>query len=377
MTAGGAQGPRLGQGEVLHDGDAAGHSGFSAIAYRGVRLGPNAGGLVLCVAIAAAADIAAGYAPVVGAPIFAIAFGIVITNTLRGPFQIATLRIGDVSKLCLKGGIILLGASLDLGVILRTGADSLPVLAVTIAAGLGCALLIGRTMRVDWRMRCLIGIGTTICGASAIAALAPVIRAKAEEIAYAISVIFFFNMLAVFVFPAIGHLLSLSDPGFGLWAGTAVNDTSAVVAAGFAYSHDAGTIATIVKLTRTTLIIPLVIGFGLLVPWFEGWRAGEGESLPRRVSQAIPVFIILFVVASLLNTLGLIGQFGPTVQLVGRWVLVVALAAVGLQGHWRAFAGAGTRPLLLGLTTWMSVALTSLAIQALDGFALRDYENFP
>jgi uncharacterized integral membrane protein (TIGR00698 family) len=325
------------------------------------------GGLVLCIAIAAVADVAAGFAPVVGAPIIAITFGIVITNTLRGPFQIGTLRIGDVSKFCLKGGIVLLGASLDLGIIVRTGASSLPLLAATIAAGLGCALLVGRTMRVDWRMRCLIGIGTTICGASAIAALAPVIRAKAEEIAYAISVIFFFNMLAVFAFPTIGHLLSLSDAGFGLWAGTAVNDTSAVVAAGFAYNHDAGTIATIVKLTRTTLIIPLVVGFGLLVPWFEGWRAGEGESLVRRVYQAVPVFIVLFVVASLLNTLGLIGQFGPTVQLVGRWVLVVALAAVGLQGHWRAFAGAGTRPLLLGLMTWVSVAVTSLAIQTWTG----------
>src|SRR5947208_1450397 len=94
--------------------------------------------------------------------------------------------------------------------------------------------------------------GRALCGLAlciAIAALAPVIGAKAEEIAYAISVIFFFNMLAVFAFPAVGHLLSLSDPGFGLWAGTAVNDTSAVVAAGFSYSHDAGTIATIVKLT--------------------------------------------------------------------------------------------------------------------------------
>jgi uncharacterized integral membrane protein (TIGR00698 family) len=324
-------------------------------------------GLALCLAVAAAANVAAGYAPVVGAPIFAIAFGIAVTNTLRGPFQIATLRIGDVSKLCLKGGIILLGASLDLGIIVRTGVASLPVLGITIAAGLGCALLIGRTLQVDWRMQCLIGIGTTICGASAIAALAPVIRAKAEAIAYAISVIFFFNMLAVFAFPAIGHLLSLSDPGFGLWAGTAVNDTSAVVAAGFAYSHDAGTIATIVKLTRTTLIIPLVIGFGLLVPWFEGWSAAANETLARRVYQAIPAFIILFVLASLLNTLGMIGQFGPTVQLVGRWVLVVALAAVGLQGHWRAFAGAGARPLLLGLTTWVSVAVTSLVIQTWTG----------
>ena len=323
-----------------------------------------AGGFFLCLAIAAVAIGAATYAPTVGAPVIAIAFGVIIANTLRGPLHIGALRIGDVSKLCLKGGIILLGASLDLGVIVRTGAESLPVLLITIGVGLACALLIGRAMDVHWRMRCLIGIGTTICGASAIAALAPVVRAKAEEIAYSISVIFFFNMLAVFLFPGIGHLIGLTDGGFGLWAGTAVNDTSAVVAAGFAYSHDAGTIATIVKLTRTTLIIPLVIGFGLLMPLFEPRPAGEGETLAQRVYQAVPVFIILFVLASLLNTLGLIGQLGGDVQLVGRWVLVVALAAVGLQGHWRAFTGAGTRPLVLGLVTWVAVALSSLAIQA-------------
>jgi uncharacterized integral membrane protein (TIGR00698 family) len=323
-----------------------------------------AAGLLLCLAIAAAAIAAAEFVPVVGAPVIAIAIGVVITNTLRGPLHIGTLRVGDVSKLCLKGGIILLGASLDLGVILRTGAESLPVLVLTIGIGLACALLIGKVMDVHWRMRCLIGIGTTICGASAIAALAPVVRAKAEEIAYSISVIFFFNMLAVFIFPTIGHLMGLTDPGFGMWAGTAVNDTSAVVAAGFAYSHDAGTIATIVKLTRTTLIIPLVIGFGLVMPLFEPRPAGENASLGQRVYQAVPVFIILFVLASLLNTLGLMGQFGPNVQLVGRWVLVVALAAVGLQGHWRAFTGAGTRPLILGLVTWIAVALSSLAVQA-------------
>jgi uncharacterized integral membrane protein (TIGR00698 family) len=325
--------------------------------------GRLAAGLALCVAIAAAAIAASDYAPIIGAPVIAIAMGVVITNTLRGPLHIGTLRIGEVSKLCLKGGIILLGASLDLGVILHTGVESLPVLLVTIGLGLACALLIGRTMNVHWRMRCLIGIGTTICGASAIAALAPVVRAKAEEIAYSISVIFFFNMLAVFMFPTIGHVLGLSNPGFGLWAGTAVNDTSAVVAAGFAYSHDAGTIATIVKLTRTTLIIPLVIGFGLLMPLFEPRPEGGSGSLAQRVYQAVPVFIVLFLLASLLNTLGLMGQFGPSVQLIGRWVLVVALAAVGLQGHWRAFTGAGARPLLLGLATWITVAVASLAVQ--------------
>jgi uncharacterized integral membrane protein (TIGR00698 family) len=320
-------------------------------------------GLLLCVAIAAVATAAATYVPVVGAPVIAIALGVVITNTLRGPLQITKLGIGDVSKLCLKGGIVLLGASLDLGVILRTGAASLPVLITTIAVGLACALLIGRAMSVEWRMRCLIGIGTTICGASAIAALAPVVQAKAEEIAYSISVIFFFNMLAVFIFPAIGHSLGLTDPGFGLWAGTAVNDTSAVVAAGFAYSAHAGTIATIVKLTRTTLIIPLVVGFGLLMPWFDPSPTQQSGSLAQRVYQAVPVFIILFVLASFFNTLGLLGDWAPNVQLVGRWVMVVALAAVGLQGHWRAFTGAGARPLLLGLATWIVVAVTSLMIQ--------------
>ena len=322
-----------------------------------------AGGVLLCLVIAALAYAAAGYVPLVGAPLFAIAIGVVITNTARGPLQLSMWRIGDVSKLCLKGGIILLGASLNIGDIARTGFDSIPLLLVSVVAGLGCALGLGRMMGVDWRMRCLIGMGTTICGGSAIAALAPVIRAKAEEIAYAITVIFFFNMVAVFTFPVIGRLLGLSDAGFGLWDGTAVNDTSAVVSAGFAYSQSAGITATIVKLTRTTLIIPLVIGFGLAMPWLDRQAPTSETSLAKRVYQAVPTFIVFFIVASVLNSLGLFGHYAPDVQLLGRWVMVIALAAVGLQGHWRAFVGAGTKPLLLGFCTWMAVAAASLGIQ--------------
>lgn len=323
-----------------------------------------AGGVLLCVAIAVAANAAAWFVPLVGAPLFAIAIGVVLTNTLREPLRLKQLRISEVSKLALKGGIILLGASLDIGDILRTGLDSLPLLLITIGVGLLCSLGLGRLMGVDWRMRCLIGIGTTICGGSAIAALAPVLRAKAEEIAYAISVIFFFNMIAVFTFPPLGHLIGLSDTGFGLWAGTAVNDTSAVVASGFAYSHEAGIMATIVKLTRTTLIIPLVIGFGLAMPWLDPEAKRAETSLAQRVYQAVPMFILLFLLAAVLNTLGLFGSFAPNIQLLGRWVLVVALAAVGLQGYWSAFVGAGTKPLLLGLATWVAVGVSSLAIQA-------------
>jgi len=320
-------------------------------------------GVGLCIAIAIVALTLGTKVPLIGAPLIAIAIGVILTNGLREQLRISSLRIGEVSKYALRGGIVVLGGSLNIGDIARTGWDSMPLLLVTIAAGLICALGVGRLLGIDWRMRCLIGMGTTICGASAIAALAPVIRAKAEEIAYAVTVIFFFNMVAVFLFPALGHLMGLSDAGFGLWAGTAVNDTSAVVAAGFAYSQTAGTAATIVKLTRTTLIIPLVIGFGLSMPWLDPDSKGKGASLGRRVYEAIPMFIVLFLAAAVLNTVGAFGHYAPLIQVAGRWVLVVALAAVGLQGHWRAFVGAGIKPLLLGFLTWMAVAGTSLAIQ--------------
>src|SRR6202789_4022047 len=322
-------------------------------------------GLGLCVAIAAVALLCGREVPLVGAPIFAIAIGVVIANTARDTIRLSTLKIGDIAKLCLKTGIVILGASLDLGDILRTGGGSLLFLAVTITAGLVASLALGKAMNIDWRIRCLIGMGTTICGASAIAALAPVIRAKAGEIAYAVTVVFFFNMIAVFLFPALGHLLHLSDNGFGIWAGTAVNDTSAVVAAGFAFSNDAGSIATIVKFTQTTLIIPLVVGFGLCLPWLDPDAPKQEVSLARRVYDAFPLFILFFLIASLITTLGLTGGHAAEIQLLGRWVMVVALAAVGLQGHWRACAGAGARPLLLGGLTWFAVAASSLAMQAI------------
>jgi len=321
-------------------------------------------GLALCVVIAGAALLADRAVPLVGAPLFAIAIGVVIANTLRDTIHLNTLKTGDIAKLCLKTGIVILGASLDLGDIVHTGGNSLLFLAITVTMGLVTSLVLGRALGIDWRIRCLIGMGTTICGASAIAALAPVIRAKAEEIAYSVTVVFFFNMIAVFLFPPLGHLFGLSDTGFGIWTGTAVNDTSAVVAAGFAFSNDAGSVATIVKLTRTTLIIPLVIGFGLALPWLDPEAPKQDVSLARRVYDSFPVFILLFLAASLIRTLGLTGHHAADIQLVGRWVMVIALAAVGLQGHWRAFAGAGARPLLLGAATWFAVAASSLVVQA-------------
>ena len=322
-------------------------------------------GLALCGAIAVVALLAGKAMPLIGAPLFAIAIGVVIANTLRDTIRLSTLKISEISKLCLKTGIVILGASLDLRDIASTGGNSLIFLLITVAAGLATAMILGKSLGIDWRIRCLIGMGTTICGASAIAALAPVIRAKSEEIAYSVTVVFFFNMIAVLLFPPLGHLMGLSDNGFGIWTGTAVNDTSAVVAAGFAFSDDAGAVATIVKLTRTTLIIPLVIGFGLALPWLDPETPKGDVPLLKRVYDAFPTFILLFLIASLFRTLGLTFGHGADIQMVGRWVLVIALAAVGLLGHWRAFAGAGARPLLLGGVTWAAVAGASLAMQAI------------
>ncbi len=321
-------------------------------------------GVLSCVAIALVAETLGRWLPLIGAPVLAIVIGVALANLTGGRDLPRRLRIREVAGQGLRAGIVLLGLTLNLHDVLTTGADSLALLALTMLMGLGFAGLAGRWLAVPWRVRALIGVGTTICGASAIAALAPVIRAKGEDIGYSIAVIFLFNMLAVILFPPIGHFLHLSDAGFGLWAGTAVNDTSAVVAAGFAFSHAAGTYATIVKLTRTTLIIPITFAFGLAMPWLAADASERETGLGSRLVGAIPWFILLFVVASLLNTAGLVGH-AAEVQLLARFVLVVALAAVGLQGHWRAFAGAGVRPLLLGLGTWAAVAMTSLLVQLL------------
>jgi len=330
------------------------------------RLQLLAPGLLVCLAISVVAYIAAHYSPIIGAPIFAIAIGVAISNLSGGTQLAGRLQVKEISGTALRAGIILLGATLNLKDVAQTGLSSLSLLAVTIGTGFAVALLLGLVMGVEWRMRLLIGMGTVICGGSAIAALAPVIRAKPEEIAYSISVIFLFNMLAVIIFPGLGHMMHLTDDGFGLWAGTAVNDTSAVVAAGFAFSQAAGAYATIVKLTRTTLIIPLLLVVGLAMPFLD--RAESGSAgLGARIKKAVPWFILWFMVASLVNTLGLLGDLAPYIQIVARFVMVVALAAVGLQGHWRAFAGAGIKPLVLGLACWVVVAVSSLLVQSWTG----------
>jgi uncharacterized integral membrane protein (TIGR00698 family) len=192
----------------------------------------------------------------------------------------------------------------------------------------------------------------------------PILRPDEHDTAFAISTIFLFNLVAVLLFPLLGHLLHLSDLGFGMWAGTAINDTSSVVAAGYSYSRDAGDFATIVKLTRATLIIPVCIALAIAVAVREKRRGGSDFKL----SRIFPWFILWFLVASAVRSAGFVPlALQAPLHVAAEFLIVVALTAVGLSANLRRMASTGVRPILLGLGVWAAVAISSLAVQLAMG----------
>ena len=314
-------------------------------------------GLVLALGVAIVAALLGRVAPIVGAPVFAIVLGALIAM-VRTPGAKLRPGITFASKQLLQWSIVLLGAHLSLSEIAQGGAQSLPVMLGTLVIVLVLAYLVGRALGLDRDIRRLVGIGTAICGGSAIAAVASVIEADQADIAYSLGVVFLFNVVAVLIFPALGHLMHLSQHAFGLWAGTAINDTSSVVAAAFAYGRDAGNGAVIVKLTRTTLIVPIVLFYG----WRKIQQAREGaKAIDWRA--IVPWFILWFLVAAAINSFGLIPSIaqGP-LQELALFSITVALAGVGLGTDFQRIRAAGVRPLVLGAILWAAIALSSLAI---------------
>jgi len=313
-------------------------------------------GLLLAIAIAAVATLVGHLLPVVGAPVVAIALGLLIT-AVRAPGARLHPGILFSTKQVLAWSIVLLGTQLRFTDIVAGGLKSLPVMLSTLVVVLALAYIFGKLLGIDRDLRRLLGVGTAICGGSAIAALASAVESDRADVAYALSTIFFFNVAAVLTFPTIGHLMHLSQHAFGLWAGTAINDTSSVVAAAFVYGHAAGQHAVIVKLTRTTLIIPLVA-------FYAGKRAFAmrgGEAVPWR--SIIPWFVLWFVVAAGINSFGYIpaAWHAPLDQLA-LFAITVALAAVGLSADYARIRSAGIRPLLLGAILWVGISLTSLGV---------------
>jgi uncharacterized integral membrane protein (TIGR00698 family) len=317
---------------------------------------------VACIVLAIVASLLGRWVPMLGAPVFAILAGVAIA-TWRKPDASLMPGISFCGKTVLQLSIVLLGAHLSLQQIAAGGLASLPVMLGTVVVVMVLAWFAGRALGIDRDLRRLLAIGTAICGGSAIAALASVIEVEASDVAYALGVVFAFNVVAVITFPPLGHAMGLSQSAFGLWAGTAINDTSSVVAAAFSYGTAAGNDAVVVKLTRTLLIVPIVL--------YYAWRRiagakGSGEPVPWR--SILPWFILWFLAAAALNSTGLIpAGWQPGISAAALFAIVVALAGVGLGADPARMRAAGARPLALGAMLWIAIALASLGIARLAG----------
>ena len=314
-------------------------------------------GIAYALLFAVPAYVLGKFFPIIGGPVFGILLGMCFARLARPKnFEAG---ISFTGKKILQYAIILLGFEMNLYHVLSVGSQSLAVMASTLATAFLVAWGAGRLLGVEGDARTLIGAGTAICGGSAIAAVAPVIGAKDKDIVFSISTIFLFNVIAVFIFPFLGHFMGMSDLGFGMWAGTAINDTSSVVAAGYAYSHDAGAYATIVKLTRTLMIVPVCLFFALLV-MRGAKKSGAGFSL-RRI---FPMFVLYFVVACIVNTTGILpAELSHGLGMLGKFAIVLAMSAIGLNTDLPSLVKNGARPLALGMVCWAAVAVTSLVVQ--------------
>jgi uncharacterized integral membrane protein (TIGR00698 family) len=331
---------------------------------------PPVPGLLIAVAVAAVATGLGTLVPIVGGPVFGILLGALAAAVVPGlRAERWTPGYAVASKPVLQLSIVVLGTGLSLHQVLTVGGGSLPVMLGTLAVALGGAWLLGRWLGVRGDTRTLIGVGTGICGASAIAATTAVLKPKQADVAYALGTIFTFNIAAVLLFPPLGHLLGLSPHAFGLWAGTAINDTSSVVAASFAYGGDAGAHGIVVKLTRTLTLIPIVIVLAILKARREARRTGPGSTvaaMPWR--RIVPLFLLGFLAAAALNSLGVIpASWHPALSALGAFLITTALAGIGLSLRLADMRRAGARPLLLGGLLWLAVAATSLGLQALTG----------
>ena len=306
----------------------------------------------------------------IGASVIALFIGMIINHFWK-PNDTFSAGLKFTSKKILKFAIILLGASLNIKIVLEVGKMSLCVMAFTLLTCFGVGYFVGRALKINWKLSNLISAGTGICGGSAIAAIAPVIDADDSDIAYAMSATFLFDMAMIVLFPIIGQAMGLSDMAYGLWAGTAVNDTSSVVAAGYAFSEAAGDFATMVKLTRTLSIIPTVIAFALINARIKRKEAGAGGAAVKAklgLTKIIPWFILGFLALAVINSFGVIPQaVSSGMKDVSKFLMVSALAAIGLNTSFKDMKKSGFAPMLHGFIISALVVVVAIAVEYFMG----------
>ena len=321
-------------------------------------------GVAICVAVAALSVMLERLIPgeVLGASIIALFVGTIINSFFHPAWIKPALKF--TSKRILKVAIILLGASLSVGTIMNVGKMTFLVMIFTFAMCFGGGYFVRKLFGLNWKLSNLISAGTGICGGSAVAAIAPVIDADDKDIAFAMSSTFIFDMVMVALYPIMGKLLGMSDIAYGIWAGTSVNDTASVVASGYAFSEAAGDFATMVKLTRTIAIIPTVLVFafiGTRIKQKELQASGGGKKV--NILNIIPWFIGGFLVLAVVNSAGFIPVgVSAFMKTASKFMMVTALAAIGLGTSITDFKKAGLSPMFYGITIDTLVTLTALVV---------------
>jgi uncharacterized integral membrane protein (TIGR00698 family) len=317
---------------------------------------PNwSSGVLLLLIIAGIAKYFGTLFPLVGSILFAIIIGISVNNTI-GVHAVFQPGLKLTLKKLLKAAVVMLGVSLSFMDILLIGKQSLLVIVVSVVLGIVMTIWFGKLLKMDRKLALLIGVGTSICGATAISAVKGVIDSDDNETAYAISIIVFFNLIAFFLYPVFGHLLDLSSTAFGIWAGTAVHDTSSSIAVGYVYGNEAGQVATTVKLARTLFLLPLIMVLPLLLKSDKQTGAGAAK-------KAFPWFVIWFLVVSIVNSFGIIPAFiEETVTDTAKFIIIMVMGAVGLQVNLKQFAKLGFKPLITGLVASLTVSIISLVM---------------
>lgn len=346
-------------------------------------------GLAFCAFIAGIAWTLGAHFPIVGGAVFAILMGMILSEIIKPIRPKLESGIKFTAKKILQWAVILLGFGLNLQAIAKTGLSSLPIILSTISTALLLAWLFGKWLNLPKKSAILVVVGSSICGGSAIAAAAPVVEADEGEVAQSISVIFFFNVLAALIFPALGAWIgfdSTSGEAFGTFAGTAVNDTSSVTACASSWDSMFGLgsqtldIAVTVKLTRTLAIIPIVIGLTFLHA--RELRA-QGSATGKDISiiKLFPAFILYFILASFITTLCEVetikntlqtlhidtAEIFGTIKTLAKFFIVWAMAAIGLNTNVKKLLTTGGKPLLLGAICWCGITLVTLLMQTLLG----------
>ena len=321
-------------------------------------------GIAICFTVAGLSILIEKLIPgeLLGASIIALFMGTIINSFFHPAWMKPALKF--TSKRILKTAIILLGASLSVNTILSVGKMTFFVMIFTFAVCFGGGYFLRKLFGLNWKLSNLISAGTGICGGSAVAAIAPVIDADDKDIAFAMSSTFLFDMVMIALYPLMGKALGLSDIAYGIWAGTSVNDTASVVASGYAFSEAAGDFATMVKLTRTIAIIPTVLVFayiGTRIKQKEMKSANNGQKV--NLTKIVPWFIGGFLLLAILNSVGVIpAALSGVMKTASKFLMVSALAAIGLGTSIADFKKAGLAPMFYGITIDTLVTLTALIV---------------